>query len=36
LLDLERKLIYQKNFLWKSTFFHSSKLPFHAEVAENS
>ena len=33
-LDLERKLIYQKNLLWKSAIFHSSKLPFDAEVAE--
>ena len=33
-LDLERKLIYQKKFQWKSAIFHSSKLPFDAEVAE--
>ena len=33
-LDLERVLIYQKNFLWKSAIFHSIKLPFDAEVAE--
>ena len=32
-LDLEGKLIYKKN-LWKSAIFHSSKLPFDAEVAE--
>ena len=34
LLDLERMLIYQKIFLWKSVIYHSIKLPFDAEVAE--
>ena len=33
-LDLERVLIYQNFFLWKSAIFHSIKLPFDAEVAE--
>ena len=33
-LDLERRLIWQKSFLWKSAIFHSIKLPFDAEVDE--
>ena len=33
-LILEHMLIYQIFFLWKSAFYHSIKLPFHAEVAE--
>ena len=33
-LDLERMLIRQFIFLWKSAFYHSIKLPFDAEVAE--
>ena len=33
-LDLERMLIYQKIFFWKSAIYHSIKLPFDAEVAE--
>ena len=33
-LDLERMLIWQKTFLWKSAIFHSIKLPFDAEVDE--
>ena len=33
-LDLERVLIYQKFFFWKSAIFHSIKLPFDADVAE--
>ena len=33
-VDLERRLIWQKNILWKSAIFHSIKLPFDAEVAE--
>ena len=33
-LDLERMLIWQNYFLWKSAIFHSIKLPFDAEVDE--
>ena len=33
-LDLERMLIWQNFFLWKSAIFHSIKLPFDAEVAK--
>ena len=33
-LDLERVLIYQKFFLWKSAIFHSIKLPFVAKADE--
>ena len=33
-LDLERMLIYQKNFLWKSAILHSIKLPFDVQAAE--
>ena len=33
-LDLERMLIWQKNFLWKSAIYHSIKLPFDAQAAE--
>ena len=33
-LDLERVLIYQKIFLWKSAIYHSIKLPFDVEVAK--
>ena len=33
-LDLERMLIYQESFLWKSAILHSIKPPFDAEVAE--
>ena len=35
-LDLERMLIYQKNFLWKSAILHSIKLPFDVQAAEKS
>ena len=31
--DLERMLIWQKNFLWKSAILHSINLPFDAQVA---
>ena len=33
-LDLERMLIYQKIFLWKSAIFHLIKLPFDVQAAE--
>ena len=33
-LDLERVLIYQNFFLWKSAIFHSIKLPFDAKADE--
>ena len=33
-LDLERVLIYQNFFLWKSAIFHSIKLPFDVQAAE--
>ena len=33
-LDLERMLIYQENFLWKSAILHSIKLPFYVQAAE--
>ena len=33
-LDLERMLIYQENFLWKSAILHSIKLPFDVQAAE--
>ena len=33
-LNLERTLIYQNFFLWKSVFFHPIKLPFDAKAAE--
>ena len=33
-LDLERRLIWQKNILWKSAIFHSINIPFDAQVAE--
>ena len=33
-LHLERMLIWQKIFLWKSAIFHSINLPFDAQVAE--
>ena len=33
-LDLERMLIYQEIFLWKSAILHSIKLPFDAQAAE--
>ena len=33
-LDLERMLIWQKFFLWKSAIFQSIKLPFDVEVDE--
>ena len=35
-LDLERMLIYQENFLWKSAILHSIKLPFDVQAAEKS
>ena len=34
-LDLEQMLIWQIYFLWKSATFHSIKLPFKTEAAEN-
>ena len=34
LLDLERMLIYQIFFLWKSATYRPIKLPFDAEFAE--
>ena len=34
LLDLERRLIWQKKNLWKSAIFHSINLPFDAQAAE--
>ena len=33
-MNLERTLIYQIFFLWKSAIFHPIKLPFDAEDAE--
>ena len=33
LLDLERMLIYQEFFLWKSAILHSIKLPFDVQAA---
>ena len=33
-LDLERMLIYQEIFLWKSAILHSIKLPFDVQAAE--
>ena len=33
-MNLERMLIYQKIFLWKSAIFHPIKPPFDAEAAE--
>ena len=33
-LDLERMLIYQDFFLWKSAILHSIKLPFDVHAAE--
>ena len=33
-LDLERMLIYQEMFLWKSATLHSIKLPFDVQAAE--
>ena len=35
-LDLERMLIYQKKFLWKSAILHSIKLPFDVQAAEKN
>ena len=36
LFDLERMLIYQIFFLWKSAIFHSIKLPFDVQAAEKN
>ena len=36
LLDLERMLIYQEFFLWKSAILHSIKLPFDVQAAEKT
>ena len=33
-LDLDRMLIYQEIFLWKSAILHSIKLPFDVQAAE--
>ena len=35
-LDLERMLIYQEIFLWKSAILHSIKLPFDVQAAEKT
>ena len=35
-LDLERMLIYQEFFLWKSAILHSIKLPFDVQAAEKN
>ena len=35
-LDLERVMISQNIFLWKSAIVHSIKLPFDAEVAKKN
>ena len=35
-LDLERMLIYQEIFLWKSAILHSIKLPFDVQAAEKN
>ena len=34
LLDLDRMLIWQFFFLWKSAIYHSIKLPFDAQVIQ--
>ena len=34
--DLERMLIWQFFFLWKSAIYHSIKLSFDVEVAEKT
>ena len=33
-LDLERMLIYQEFFFWKSAILHSIKLPFDVQATE--